>query len=80
MNLMTTNLTDARSFILADEINAFCGEDHAAHRLFWLEASEILEAEDALIPSAEQSRGPEPEKSMGGERHCTLFFLGTMGR
>eukprot|EP00435_Cladocopium_sp_Y103_P028053 s1200_g7.t1 len=29
--------------------------DHHAPRLFWLEASEILEAEDALIPSAEQS-------------------------
>lgn len=30
-------------------------QDHTAHRLFWLEASEILEVEDALIPSAEQS-------------------------
>ena len=79
---MTTNLTDARSFILADEINAFCGEEHAAHRLFWLEASEILEAEDALIPSAEQSRGPEPEKPVEKDtvHICTWFFLGTMGR
>jgi len=29
-------------------------QDHSAHRLFWLEEADILEAQDALIPSAEQ--------------------------
>ena len=29
-------------------------QDHSAHRLFWLEEADILEAQDALIPAAEQ--------------------------
>jgi len=45
-----------------------------------LEASEILEVEDALIPSAEQSRGTGGGAGEtyggGGERYGTMFFLG----